>query len=172
MDISMFAKPVFKIDVPLTGIISCRTCTVGAYRRFECGTFSEKDIESVIIGNMPPFLLSTKIIFVKKYIEEIEKYCDDNCDVLKVPDDGKPPEKKCKLNVNTYYDHCVYEYSGIDLERINEMDIIDYRLLLSDSIKLTILKNKTDAVEYLNGVWCYMHDKATIDDVITETVIE
>lgn len=172
MDISMFAKPVFKINVPAAGEISCRTCTVGTYRRFEYGTFNKADLGSVILGEMPPFLISTKIIFVKNYVEAIEKYCDENCDILRVPEDGNPPEKKCKLNVNTFYDHCVFQYSGIDFERINFMDIIDYKMLLSDSVKLMILQNKIEPVDYLNGCWCYMHDKATIDDMITETVIE
>lgn len=172
MDITVFAKPVFKIDVPLTGVISCRTCTVGTYRRMKCGRITEADITSIIDGDIPSFLQSTLLIFIRKYIETIEKYFDENCDVLKVPDNGEAPQKKCMLNVNTFYDHCVFEYSGIDFERINEMDIIDYQLLLSDSIKLMILQNKKDPVDYLNGCWCYMHDKATADGVITETVIE
>ncbi len=173
MDMTALAKPEFKIDVPLTGVISCRTCTVGTYRRLKCGTFDPEDIKGIIIGELPSFLHSTLVIFIRKYIAEIDKFCDENCDALKIPDNGEPPEKRCRLNINTFYDHCVYSYSGIDFERINDMNIIDYRLILSDSVKLMILQNKKDPVEYLNSCWCYMHDKASPDsEIITETVIE
>ncbi len=174
MDITASAKPVFKINVPLAGIISCRACTVGTYRRLCAGTFSSEDIKDIIIGEIPAFLQSTLAAFAKCYISETEKYFDENCDTLRVPDSGERSEKISKLNVSTFYDHCVYDYSGIDFERINDMNIIDYQLLLADSIKLMILQNRQNPVDYLNGCWCYMHDKASISDIeeIREVSIE
>ena len=172
MDITAFAKPIFRIDVPAAGVISCRTCTVITYRRLKCGTFTAEDISGIIIGDLPPFLHSTLTIFIRKYIAELDKYRKDNCDILQVPDDGSEPEKKCRLGVSTFYDHCVKDYSGLNFAEINELNIIDYWLLLADSVKLMALQNKKDPEEYLNGCWCYMHDKATPDGVITEITIE
>ena len=164
MDITAFAKPIFRIDVPAAGVISCRTCTVITYRRLKCGTFTAEDITDIIIGDLPPFLRSTLTIFIQKYIAELDKYRKDNCDILQVPDDGSEPEKKCRLGVK--------DYSGFNFAEINDLDIIDYWLLLADSVKLMALQNKKEPEEYLNGCWCYMHDKATPDGAITEITIE
>lgn len=172
MDITAFSKPIFNISVPTAGVISCRTCTVITYRRLKCGAYTAEDISDIIIGELPPFIRSTLTIFIQKYIAELEKYRDDNCDILRVPVDGSEPEKKCRLSVSTFYDHCVKEYSGFDFSEINELNIIDYWLLLADSVKLMALQNKKDPEDYLNGCWCYMHDKATPDGVITEITIE
>lgn len=173
MVITAFQKPIFRVDVPLVGVIPCRSCSVIVYRRLCCGAYTAEDIKEIIYGDIPPLIHSTLTILIKKYISALDDYRKKNCDILAVPDDGNVPEEKCRLGVSTFYDHCVYEYSGIDIERINDMDIIDYWLLLSDAVKLMVLKNKQEPEKYLNGCWCYMHDKSDpFGQAITEVTIE
>lgn len=173
MVITAFPKPIFRVDVPAAGVISCRSCSVLVYRRLCCGAYTAADISGIIIGDVPPLIHSTLTIFVKNYIKALDDYRKRNCDILAVPDDGSVPEEKCRLGVSTFYDHCVYEYSGFDFERINELDIIDYWLLLADSVKLMVLKNKQEPEKYLNGCWCYMHDEVSpFSQPITEISIE
>lgn len=168
-------KPVFEISLPTIGKIKCKTCS----RRDFIHLRQERDLYSILSSvtddAIPEKILKTALrLWAKRYLRAISKYIEDNKDFLTVPTDGSEEKEKCRLSVVTMDEKLVSDYTKLDFIKIGEINIIDYMLILSDAYKEMIFKNKPKAVEYLNGCWCYMHDKMSTDDIFTggKTVIK
>lgn len=165
MEITDFIKPILKIDVPTVAVIPCRTCTIAQYKKLRRLENAADVLKAVSLADkLPDILLNTAVyIWAEKYIEAIEDYCSNNVDWLAVPSDGTEDAKRAKLEVFTAADKLVADYARLSFRELQSVDVIDYRLLLADAVKHNIYKNKEDAVDYLNGCYCNMHDMFTAD---------
>ncbi|UKI16004.1 MAG: hypothetical protein L6V87_09935 [Ruminococcus sp.] len=76
--------------------------------------------------------------FVSGYIKAVNDYCEDFADIYGIPDkpDFEHDEEETKLPVLTFGERIVREHTGFDFDRINELDILDYKLLLADACKI------------------------------------
>lgn len=167
MDVTAIRKPVFIIEVPTIGKIPCRTCTVADHRRLRTKRDLRNVLERVAVGDIPQTLRTIEIIWAEMYLNEIEKYCRRNMDALEIPtggSTGKPGEnQKCMLNIFTSTDKLVADYAHLSFIEIQDIDIIDYRLLAADAYKYLIMTNKTDGIDFLNGCYCNMHNIFSMD---------
>lgn len=171
MDITPIKKPIFKIDVPTLGVISCRTCTLSEYRMILSHRDLRNIFERVVIGDIPQTLSAIYLIWSKNYLTALNEFFEENKDALEIPTDGQPPEKNCRLKIFTVIDKITADYTGLNFIELGELDIVDYKLLSADAYKHMIMQNKKDAADYLNGCWCYMHDKFTLDTFSDEITI-
>ncbi|MCM1525561.1 MAG: hypothetical protein NC120_14035 [Ruminococcus sp.] len=168
--ISPFEKPVFKISVPPLGVKSVPICSKGIWDRLLMSAVSdsEKDIRksaealSDFPENVPVSLLKK---FICDYRESVEAYCEMNKDIFMIPEkpDFENDDEKIRLPVITFCENIVAEYTGFDFDRINELDILDYRMLLADACKLKILRRADgEGKKYLNECYDYMHRNSNI----------
>ena len=95
-----------------------------------------------------------------------DEFVEKNKDALAIPSDGgksAKDNKECFLSVHTFIDKLVADYAHLSFIQINEIDIIDYKLLAADAYKHMVLTNKPDAVDFLNGCYCNMHDVFSVE---------
>lgn len=168
MELTAIKKPVFTIDIPTIGKISCRTCTVAEHRRLRAGRDLRNVLERVAVGDIPQTLKAIDIIWSKMYLKKIEDYCNANMDALVLPsagDFGKPGDKnkECFLQIYTTTDKLVADYAHLSFIEIQDIDIIDYRLIAADAFKHSVLTNKPDGIDYLNGCYCNMHNIFSVE---------
>ena len=163
MELLAIRKPIFTIDVPTIGRISCRTCTLREYKQLQAFQGLRDILGSVAVGDIPQTLKAAEILWAKKYLEAIEDFAEKNKDILKIPTDGKEDDEKCRLKIVTLQEKLASDYSGLNFRELLDLDIIDYKLITADAYKHMIMCNKTDAVKYLNGCYAYMHDLFTAD---------
>ena len=98
------------------------------------------------------------------YREAVEKYCEDNIDIFGLPKSfGMDSGEECRLPVITYGERLVYEHSGLSFDKIAELDILDFRMLLADAVKYRVL-NRSDGKgrEFLNECYDFMHRRSTL----------
>jgi len=168
MELFAIKKPVFVIDVPTIGKISCRTCTVADYRRLCVMRDLRNVLERVAVEDVPQTLKAIEMIWAKLYLKEIDEYTQENMDVLAVPSSGdqdESEEEKCLLKIHTVLDKLAADYAHLSFIEIQEIDIIDYRMIAADAYKYMIMTNKPDAVEYLNGCYLNMHEICSMNKI-------
>lgn len=166
IELTETAKPVFTVALPTIGEIHCKVCSYSDYMRLKFGQ-DPKDIlisVGIEIEDIHDVLLNTVgKIWAREYLSQLHRYKHENMDVLEIPHDGSTPEKKCHMYMATMEKKLVSDYTRLDFVQIGEINIIDYWLVLSDAYKQLIFQNKLDAVDYLNGCYCYMHDLLSPD---------
>lgn len=169
--ISPFEKPVFKIDVPPLGVKSVPICSKGIWDQLvlSAESDSERDIRrsAEALSDFPDHVpVSVLKKFICNYKEIVEKYCDIYKDIFMIPekpDFESDDNEKIRLPVITFGESVVAEYTGFDFDRINELDILDYRMLLADACKLKILRRADgEGKKYLNECYDYMHQNSNI----------
>lgn len=147
MDLMLWEKPVFTLSCPPFGEVRAGVCRKISYDKIllfmQGKSVCFKEIIKEIIPGINENLLTVSgaFVFFRNYIEAVEKYCEENMDIFKAPEhiDFDEDREEIALPVISCPMHIIYEYSGLDFGRINELDILDYRLLLADGIKLKIL---------------------------------
>lgn len=170
--ITLFEKPVFKIPLIPVGMMSVPVCSKGIwdaliFSRCGKGEMLRKTAKALckdIPDNMP---LSSLREFADRYIDCVNEYCKANCDFFSLPEkpDFEHDEEPLKLPVLTTGENLVKEHTGFDFDRINELDILDYRTLLADACKLRILRRADGkGREYLNECYDFMHKNSNLFD--------
>lgn len=147
MDLMLWEKPVFTLHCPPFGEVRAGVCRKVSYDKallFMQGRIIDfREIIKEIVPDINENLLTVAgaFVFFKNYIEAVENYCEKNMDHFKAPEyfDFDEDREEIALPVISCGLHIIHEYSGLDFERINELDILDYRLLLADGIKMQIL---------------------------------
>lgn len=164
MEITAIKKPVFEIDVPTIGKISCRTCSLREHKQVKALRSLRSVLENVTDGDVPQTLKAIEIIWARKYLAAIDGFVKDNADYLSVPTDGKDDStEECRLKILTMPEKLAADYTGLNFMELLDLDIIDFDLIVADAYKHMIMANKPDAVKYLNGCYAYMHDLFTAD---------
>lgn len=164
MEITAIKKPVFEIDVPTIGKISCRTCSLREHKQVKALRSLRSVLENVTEGDVPQTLKAIEIIWARKYLAAIDGFVKDNADYLSVPTDGKDDStEECRLKILTMPEKLAADYTGLNFMELLDLDIIDFDLIVADAYKHMIMANKPDAVKYLNGCYAYMHDLFTAD---------
>lgn len=172
MEITAIKKPVFNIDVPTIGKISCRTCSLREHKQVKALRSLRSVLESVTEGDVPQTLKAIEIIWARKYLAAIDGFVKDNADYLSVPTDGKEDStEECRLKILTMPEKLAADYTGLNFAELLDLDIIDFDLIVADAYKHMIMANKPDAVKYLNGCYAYMHDLFTADQSSTADTI-
>lgn len=172
MEITAIRKPVFNIDVPTIGKISCRTCSLREHKQLKALRSLRSVLENVTEGEVPQTLKAIEIIWARKYLDAIDSFVKDNADLLSVPTDGKGDgSEECRLKIITMSEKLASDYTGLNFAELLDLDIIDYDLIVADAYKHMIMANKPDAVKYLNGCYAYMHDMFTADKSSTADTI-
>lgn len=122
---------------------------------------------SATIVNMPcrKPLISSCRAYLQRYIDAICDYCDENVDLLKVPErlefdtEEKP---KLKMPIFTFEENLVHCHTGLSFNEIGNLDIFTYRFYVAEACKLSILRRiDGTGTEYLNDCYNYAHQ---IDD--------
>lgn len=172
MEITAIKKPVFEIDVPTIGKISCRTCSLREHKQVKALRSLRSVLENVTEGDVPQTLKAIEIIWARKYLAAIDGFVKDNADYLSVPTDGKDDStEECRLKILTMPEKLAADYTGLNFMELLDLDIIDFDLIVADAYKHMIMANKPDAVKYLNGCYAYMHDLFTADRNCTADTI-
>lgn len=172
MEITAIKKPVFEIDVPTIGKISCRTCSLREHKQVKALRSLRSVLENVTEGDVPQTLKAIEIIWARKYLAAIDGFVKDNADYLSVPTDGKDDStEECRLKILTMPEKLAADYTGLNFAELLDLDIIDFDLIVADAYKHMIMANKPDAVKYLNGCYAYMHDLFTADRNCTADTI-
>lgn len=165
-----FKKPVFTLSCPPFGEVRARACRKIIFDEIVYflsggGTDHGRLIKEIAVDKLPDNIsLATAAVFLNAYRNAVEEYCEENIDIFGIPRKLDFEEhEKIKLPVITASERLVHEHSGLDLFRINELDILDYRLLLADSVKLNILERADGkGKEYLNECYDCMHKNSDI----------
>lgn len=167
-----FEKPVFTLSCPPFGEVRARVCrkiTFDKIAYFLSGGRAEYDkiVREIPMQDIPDnftVTLATAFVFLSNYRNVVEEYCEKNTDIFGIPQrlDFEDREK-IKLPIVTASERLVREHSGLSFSQINELDILDYRLLLADSVKLNILERADGkGREYLNECYDCMHKNSDI----------
>lgn len=156
-----FKMPSFLLPLPPLGYIRAEVCSKGTFEQLKIGVNSEK-IFSEIAADVPSELINdvTKKAFISSYIDAVEDYIKSNSDIFEIPhkDDFESNSECLKLPVPTYSERLVYEHTGLNFAEINELNYLEYRLLLADAIKVRILRREDGkGTEYLNECYECMH---------------
>jgi hypothetical protein len=170
MNILPFTLPEFAIGIPIpktTVILSAPTkndyyrMTAARTKHRLAGEMMEK-----YSGTSVPLLPDMGEAFINEYLRQINEYREKNMDYLMIPEtisfDTPEPDK---LPVMTCAENAVYIYSGLDFIRQAELNIIEYWMILADSMKAQILRTK-DGKDYLNECWHDMHRISTLECTI------
>lgn len=167
-----FEKPVFTLSCPPFGEVRAGVCRKITYDRIEFflnggGAARVREIMREILPELDfeDVTFSTAFVFLRAYKEAIEDYCQKNTDIFAVPEKVDFSEEKVqiKLPIITASERLVHEHSGLSFAEINELDILDYRILLADSVKVNILSRPDGkGREYLNECYDCMHKNSDI----------
>ncbi len=169
ISVSAFNKPVFLLPCPPAGKAEARICRKITWDRIcillSKGLFRKagaaeavKEISPDIDPRLLGMIGCEK--FLRSYKEAVENFIEDNMNVYKVPykADFEGNDTEIKLHFFTYGERLVHEHSGLSFTEINELDYLDYRMLLADAAKIKILRRKDGkGVEYLNECYDCMH---------------
>lgn len=184
MNILPFTQPHFAVEIslPHTTVILSAPCKLDyerltltmdtmkkaadenakEYYGMRLAAMAAETAEKYGTGGKIPLMPDMAEAFIGEYLRQIDEYREKNMDYLRIPgtDDfsvGVPD----KLPVMTSAENAVYTFSGIDFIRQAELSIIEYWMILADSIKAQILRTK-DGRETLNGYWHDMHHVNTM----------
>lgn len=170
--VSPFNKPVFMLPCPPIGVVRGRICSKRIYDKVTLAVSGNVDKKTlyVILGNIAPDAklsvigITGAVKLIKAYREAVEKYCEDNIDIFGLPKSfGMDSGEECRLPVVTYAERLVYEHSGLSFDKISDLDILDFRMLLADAVKYRVL-NRSDGKgkEFLNECYDFMHRRSTL----------
>ncbi len=165
--ITPFEKPVFPVTLPPVGIINVPVCSKHTWDVINIAR-SGREIKraAYLLAEIPEDMpIQSLCEFVSGYIKAVNDYCEDFADIYGIPDkpDFEHDEEETKLPVLTFGERIVREHTGFDFDRINELDILDYKLLLADACKIKILgRSDGSGKAYLNECWEFMHRKSSI----------
>lgn len=169
---SPFEKPVFTLSCPPFGEVRAGVCKKITYDRIEIflnggGAARVREIMREILPefDFENVTVTTAFVFLTAYKHAIDEYCEKNMDIFEVPEkvDFSEEKEKLKLPVVTSAERLVYEHSGLNFAAINEMDILDFKMLLADSVKISILSRMDGkGREYLNECYDCMHKNSDI----------
>lgn len=165
--ITPFEKPVFPVILPPVGVLEVPVCSKHTWDVIGIAR-SDREIKRAagLLADIPEGMPAVSLrAFVDGYIKAVNEYCDAAVDIYGIPDkpDFEHDEEETRLPVLTFGEHIVREHTGFDFDRINELDILDYKLLLADACKLKILgRSDGSGKQYLNECWEYMHRKSSI----------
>lgn len=172
LSVSPFDKPVFMLPCPPIGAVRGCICSKRIYDRIiftAGGNVDRKALSGILAAIAPDAKLSVigitgAVKLIKAYREAIEKYCEDNIDIFGLPKSfGMDSGEECRLPVVTYAERLVYEHSGLSFDKISDLDILDFRMLLADAVKYKML-NRSDGKgkEFLNECYDFMHRRSTL----------
>lgn len=167
-----FKKPVFTLSCPPFGEVRARVCSKGVYDKIQYLLTTGSGDISEIMGEIPVENLPGNICltyttcfeFLTNYRNAVEKYCEENIDIFGIPKKEEfETEEPVRLPLVTVSERLVYEHTGINFREIDELDILDYRLLLADAMKWRILQRQDGkGREYLNECYDCMHKNSDI----------
>lgn len=167
VNISPFNKPVFHIPALPYGFIDVGVCSKAQWDRLKAAsTAGDTAVLSAVLSHMgvnlpdsTPSMLTEG--FAEAYIKAVEAYCERYTDIFGIPEkpDFENDEGEAlKLPVMTFGERLVYEHSGLDFFQISCLDILDYRMLLADAVKVKCLRREDGkGKEYLNECYDFMH---------------
>jgi hypothetical protein len=161
MQILSFTLPKFMIEIPIPKtIVILSPPTKEDYYRIIVA--KEKaplaaEIMEKYADHSVPLLYGMAESFVNEYMRQINEYRESCMDYLKIPGSSDfTVDVPDKLPVMTYGENAVYTYSGIDFIRQKDINIIEYWMILADSLKARISQTK-EGREYLDECWHDMH---------------
>lgn len=167
-----FEKPVFTLSCPPFGEVRAGVCRKITYDRIEffLNGGGAARVREIMREILPEFdfenvTVTTAFVFLTAYKNAIDEYCEKNKDIFEVPEkvDFSEEKEKLKLPVVTSAERLVYEHSGLNFAAINELDILDFKMLLADSVKISILSRMDGkGREYLNECYDCMHKNSDI----------
>ncbi len=170
--LSPFEKPVFTLSCPPFGEVRAGVCRKITYDRIEIflkggGAARVHEIMREILPELKfeDITFSTAFVFLTAYKNAIDEYCERNKDIFEVPErvDFSEEKEKLKLPVVTSAERLVHEHSGLNFAEIKELDILDFKMLLADSVKISILSRMDGkGREYLNECYDCMHQNSSI----------
>ena len=172
ISVSPFKKPVFMLPCPPVGAVMGRICSKRTYDRImlAAGGGLDREALSAILSEIAPDAdiraigITGTMKLMAAYREAVEKYCEDNIGIFGLPKAfGMDGGEECRLPVITYGERLVYEHSGLSFDKIAELDILDFRMLLADAVKYRVL-NRSDGKgrEFLNECYDFMHRRSTL----------
>lgn len=163
------SKPEFIIPCPPLGAARVRVCCKKTWDIITvickgCGSpLQIKEAVNEIAPEINAELLGITcgMAFLKQYRDTLEEYMSRNKDYFGFPeklDFEAMNEEKCRLPVMTYAENLVHQHTGLNFIEIQELDILDYRMLFADAVKLRILSRPDGkGKQYLNDCYDYMH---------------
>lgn len=156
-----FVMPSFALSCPPLGYIRAEVCRKRTFEQLKIGGNSEEFFSEIAV-DFPPGLINdvTKKAFISSYIDAVEDYIKNNSDIFEIPhkDDFESDSECLKLPVPTYSERLVYEHTGLNFSEINELNYLEYRLLLAGAVKVRILRREDGkGTEYLNECYECMH---------------
>lgn len=167
VSISPFNKPIFHIPALPYGYIDVGVCSKAQWDRLKAASTAGDTVTLAAVlsqlgvdlpGSAPDMLTES---ISEAYIMAVEEYCEQHKDIFGIPEkpDFENDEgEELKLPVVTFGERLVYEHSGLDFFQINSLDILDYRMLLADSVKVKCLRREDGkGKEYLNECYDFMH---------------
>lgn len=152
--ITPFEKPVFPVALPPVGIINVPVCSKHTWDVINIAR-SGREIKraAYLLAEIPEDMpIQSLCEFVSGYIKAVNDYCEDFADIYGIPDkpDFEHDEEETKLPVLTFGERIVREHTGFDFDRINELDILDYKLLLADACKIKYSAGRTAAERHIS----------------------
>lgn len=162
-------KPDFIIPCPPLGAARVRVCSKRIWDIITViskGFGSPAQIREAVKEIAPEINaellgITCGMAFLKTYRDTLEEYMNRNKDYFGFPeklDFDAMNEEKCRLPVMTYGENLVHMHTGFNFAEIQELDILDYRLLFADAVKLRILSRPDgEGKKYLNDCYDYMH---------------
>ena len=165
-----FIKPVFNVPLPPVGRIRVPVCSKSVWDTLIISLSGNDDMlrmaAKLLFANIPDDMPAASLReFTEGYISGIEEYCKENADIFMIPEkpDFEHDEVPLKLPIMTFGESVVKEHTGFDFDRISELDILDYRMLLADACKLRMLRRADGkGREYLNECYDFMHGVSDI----------
>ncbi|MGN0665394.1 MAG: hypothetical protein ACI4KF_02580 [Huintestinicola sp.] len=168
--VTSMSKPEFLLPCPPLGMVRAAVCSKGTYDIIRvicegCGSPVQikraieeiSDIDAALLG------IAAGTAFLRAYRDTLESYCDRNKDFYAFPerlDFEAMNAEKSKLPIMTWAENLVHLHTGLNFREIAELDILDYRLLFADAVKLTILSRADgEGKKHLNECYDYMHSE-------------
>lgn len=168
MFILPFEPPVYTEDTQIYGVIRIPVCSKADwdYLIYALAMDSQSQcVEAIkrigvtdIPDSAPAFIIKRVLSNYKAFIL---KFCEDYLDIFEVPDkpdfDGEFAEK-LKTTIFTFEQNYIHNHTGLNFLQIQQLNILEYKMLLADAVKLKILSRADGkGKEYLNECYNAMH---------------
>ena len=168
-------SPVNEIRVKAPGVdTAVRICTKGQWEDLLIAlkTKDEATLRTWVLGMTdkvsayaPPIVYE---VFCEAYKQGIDNIVETYSDFYALPYTPYDPEivergcsttEKMELPIATYTEGLVREHTGLDFLQIQDLDILTYKLYLSDAMKLRILnaRGSKKGTVYLNECYRFAH---------------
>lgn len=174
MNILPYEKPLIKVSGGIFGMIGIPICSKADwdFLIYAVALKQQKTLSEAVrrLGLQLPEHTPQKLLesILVQYRDAVEEYCESNMDIFNIPENldfDTMNEEKLKLPILTFGESMVREHTGFDFEKINQLDILDYRMLLADAMKLKMLRRADGkGKEYLNECYNCMHKISNMFD--------